>query len=504
MTLKYEQHQYNNHNKYPSKTVKKTNRQSSSNTSFFDIKESNTFFISSSSIDDDDDDDNNDDNNTPKFRIFSSKKYKDSNKQKIHGDVYANYDKPVDISEDIELSKLLHHKQQYQESSSTVFTTSSSKTQKVRNKKRNKNSDDALKERPHQLSLNNSNNNNSMPSPARSTSTTTSLNITQSTNTCSINLPIINEDELQTSHNETTKSSFLPIFLKKKTLKHSSNISNLSTGFHSTSFPQIKKHLEECVKIHGPIHIKTSTLLLHVGDSYMKSCRYKEAHNIFNDALSIRRYLHSQNGRYALSIAIALDCIATSLVKIHNYKSSLKYFQEAFEIRYDYKQGNTRHLALMNTLNNIAGVYLLKHELSKAYISYKKVLNVRQEYYGHYHVCVAKTLENLGYVAMRLSIFHDALSFYKDALNIYTNHLHLNNEIVSRIYKDMERIERIQISLNDVSTQKNRENRRKNRHVCRYTFDEEVRDTILSEESDDCYNRISKVFVDAAKEIIEL
>jgi tetratricopeptide (TPR) repeat protein len=175
---------------------------------------------------------------------------------------------------------------------------------------------------------------------------------------------------------------------------------------------------------------------------------FEEALVTFKRTVSILGQHYSED---SLIVAKALDKIglsATLSPSQENLDWALLALHEAFHIRY--AQLGPHHCDVVDTLNNIAGVYLHKKRWENARDAYIDVLTVRVAIFGRNHPSVAITAQTLGKVFSHLSDFRNALNFMELALTVYREEpmaLKDNHPLVGKTLKGIASIERLMDSL---------------------------------------------------------
>jgi len=131
-----------------------------------------------------------------------------------------------------------------------------------------------------------------------------------------------------------------------------------------------------------------------------------------------------------------------------NLDWALIALKEALAIRVSYM--GPHHPDCVDTLNNIAGVYLHKKDWATARTLYLDVLTTRAAIFGRNHGSIAVTAQTLGKVFVRLSEFRNALLHYNLALEIYQGEgmqLRDGHPLVVRVRKSIASTEHLMKSL---------------------------------------------------------
>jgi len=101
----------------------------------------------------------------------------------------------------------------------------------------------------------------------------------------------------------------------------------------------------------------------------------------------------------------------------NNLQWALVALNEAFQIRLSHL--GQWHCDVVDTLNNIAGIYMHQRQLAKARDAYAEVMVVRAAIFGRDHPSVAVTASTLGTIYILMSNYKEARLHYDYALRIY-------------------------------------------------------------------------------------
>lgn len=149
-------------------------------------------------------------------------------------------------------------------------------------------------------------------------------------------------------------------------------------------------------------------------------------------------------------VARGLDKVGVSASRCGSRKNldwALVALREALHIRISYL--GAHHCDSVDTMNNIAGVFLQKKEWAAARDIYLDVMTVRAAIFGKNHASIAITAQMLGKIFYHLSDFNNALKHYGLALAIYKGEpmcLKANHPLVTKVLKNMASAERLLIS----------------------------------------------------------
>lgn len=164
-------------------------------------------------------------------------------------------------------------------------------------------------------------------------------------------------------------------------------------------------------------------------------------------ATSIYRDIH---GDESLIVARMLNQVglSASLCQIdENLDWALIALKEALHIRIKFL--GPHHVDVVDTLNNIAGVYFHKRDLDLAKELYLDVFLVRHYIFGKNHPSVAVTAQTLGKVYSRMADFHNAIKYYELALEIFQGdvmRLSPHHPLVMKVKEELIQVDRMMIS----------------------------------------------------------
>jgi tetratricopeptide (TPR) repeat protein len=169
-----------------------------------------------------------------------------------------------------------------------------------------------------------------------------------------------------------------------------------------------------------------------------------EALKLYKMTVSIYRDTYGDD---SLIVARMLNQVGLSASLSHsteNLEWALLALKEAIHIRLKYL--GPHHVDVVDTMNNIAGVFLHKREMEVAKELYADVMLVRAYIFGKDHPSVAVTAQTLGKVYTRLSDFQNAMKHYELALEIYQGEvmkLASSHPLVVKVRDELVRVERI-------------------------------------------------------------
>jgi len=206
--------------------------------------------------------------------------------------------------------------------------------------------------------------------------------------------------------------------------------------------------LKQKVLEYGPHNAEVARAMANLGSSLMRCKAFSDALQVYKRAVAMLR-VHF--GDDSLMVAKALNNIgyaASMNPTAENLDYALIALQEALSIRIAYH--GPHHCDCVETLNNIAGVYLHKREWATARDLYLDVLTTRAAIFGRSHGSIPVTAQTLAKVFTRLSDFPHALRHLELALEIYKGDsmkLRDNHPLVVKVKKSIISTENLMASL---------------------------------------------------------
>ena len=235
------------------------------------------------------------------------------------------------------------------------------------------------------------------------------------------------------SHQE--RPSFDTSFLKERQLSKESK--SLQAAYKELEYWD--EELKQTMDISGHTSIQSAQGMMNLGASLLRCRKYPEALTVYKNAVAIWRI---RRGEHSLIVAKGLDKIGLS-ASLCSSKDNLDWaylaLKEALQIRMVYL--GPHHCDCVDTLNNIAGVFLQRKELAIARDIYLDVLNVRASIFGNYHASIAITAQTLGKISFQLRDFDNALLHYALSLRIYKSgemNLKQDHPLVMKVMKYVE------------------------------------------------------------------
>lgn len=234
-------------------------------------------------------------------------------------------------------------------------------------------------------------------------------------------------------------------------LSPSSNSSG--RGIHSTNKTNMKNLVEKeywkyklkmTLRYHGGSSVQAAKAFSDLAAALLKCKESSEALKLYKLSASIYRETYGDDN---LIVARMLNQVGLSASLSHsseNLQWALLALKESLHIRIKYL--GLHHVDVVDTMNNIAGVYLHKRELEVAKELYTDVMIVRAHIFGKDHPSVAVTAQTLGKVYSRLSDFQNSIKHYDLALEIYqgeTLRLPSNHPLVVKVRDELVNVERI-------------------------------------------------------------
>ena len=217
-------------------------------------------------------------------------------------------------------------------------------------------------------------------------------------------------------------------------ISNSNNATNTELGKHSRR------------QFQGAQSIQAAHGMMNLGASLLRCRKYPEALSVYKNAVSVYRLHH---GEHSLMVAKGLDkvglcaslCYCSTPENLDWAYLSLK---ESLQIRLSFL--GPHHVDCVDTLNNIAGVFLQRKEWIQARDLYKDVLNLRAAIFGKDHASIAITAQTLGKIYFQLRDFEKAILNFELALRIYKSgemNLKKGHPLVLKVMKYVDSTQRM-------------------------------------------------------------
>lgn len=205
-----------------------------------------------------------------------------------------------------------------------------------------------------------------------------------------------------------------------------------------------ERELRATVIKYGQESVETARQLNNLGSALLRCKEYSEAFTVYKRMVGILRRNFDQE---SLVFARGLDKVGLAASKCpspENLELALLALNEALHLRIS--QIGPHHCDTVDTLNNIAGIFLHMKEWSKAKDAYVDVLTVRAAIFGNNHPSVAVTAQTLGKVCSHLSDFDASMEYFELALSIYRGEpmmLRDSHPLISKTIRNIDRTERL-------------------------------------------------------------
>jgi tetratricopeptide (TPR) repeat protein len=272
-------------------------------------------------------------------------------------------------------------------------------------------------------------------------------------NTPEIHIPSNLPTQLQTSTSQSQSfsmsfslqemPSFDTSFLKEKQMSRESKL--MQAAYRELEYWD--EQLKDIIDLSGHASVQSAQGMMDLGASLLRCRKYPEALTVYKNAVVIWRIRH---GEHSLIVAKGLDKIGLA-ASLCSTKDNLDWaylaLKEALQIRMTYL--GPHHCDCVDTLNNIAGVFLQRKELASARDIYLDVLNLRASIFGNYHASIAITAQTLGKIFFQLRDFDNALLHYELSLRIYKSgemNLKRDHPLVMKVKKHVDLTHRMMIA----------------------------------------------------------
>lgn len=245
------------------------------------------------------------------------------------------------------------------------------------------------------------------------------------------------------SSSKGISSSLDTTFLRER--QNAQDNKHLQSAFRE--FEYWNETLDKITHYWGHQSIHAASTMMELGACLLRCKQYSQALEVYKNAVVIYKRHHGQN---SLSVAKGLDRIGFSatlcgsLENLHLAEDSLK---EALRIRIHFL--GPHHCDCVDTLNNIAGVYLQRKEFKMAKELYTEVLHVRSKIFGIHHASIAITAQMLGKIHFYFKDYENAMLYYDLALRVYRGskmNLKEHHPLVRKVTKHLAATEKMMLT----------------------------------------------------------
>ena len=195
---------------------------------------------------------------------------------------------------------------------------------------------------------------------------------------------------------------------------------------------QLEIALDICLNLHGLQHIKVGCLNHHLAMALSSLGNAREAKEFYLRALSIFEQHFGHNHVQLADTINNLGNAASDLGDANSFASRASPRSEAAFPRllrvlasctwlcpnsiFEQHFGHN-HVQLANTINNLGNAAIRLGDAHEAKEFYLRALSIFEQHFGHNHVQLASTLNNLGNAASDLGDAREAKEFYLRALS---------------------------------------------------------------------------------------
>jgi tetratricopeptide (TPR) repeat protein len=168
--------------------------------------------------------------------------------------------------------------------------------------------------------------------------------------------------------------------------------------------------------------------------------KYSEAENAFTKALDIRQ--NAILRKSSTDVATSFNNLAVVNDAQGKYEDALNNYGKALDLLK--KKLGSEHLAVGQTLCNLAGLYRYKGQLYKAEELYTNAAKIFVNRLGESHPDVATIYNNLGTLLLAYSKYSDAENLFKKSLSIRIEHFGLKHPYVGQLFNNLAELYRAQ------------------------------------------------------------
>jgi tetratricopeptide (TPR) repeat protein len=192
------------------------------------------------------------------------------------------------------------------------------------------------------------------------------------------------------------------------------------------------------------LNINSSDLMkntgLHIQIKYYIGCIYddigdtEESIKVLEEVLVLQKKFYEKEN---IILAKTYNLLGVCEDNRKNLKKAIEYYNKAISIYKNEGHIEEESIEIAKSLSNIAGIYYVWEDFSKAASIYEKVLKVYQSYQSMNNVNIGMTCNNLGNVYSILGEFDKAERYYNKALGIYIESYDSEHIQIGLLYKNM-------------------------------------------------------------------
>ncbi|MFO7685108.1 MAG: tetratricopeptide repeat protein [Desulfobacterales bacterium] len=154
-------------------------------------------------------------------------------------------------------------------------------------------------------------------------------------------------------------------------------------------------------------------LLIALADYHHCRGRYKEAEDLYNCAIEVRKKIY---GKSHPEVGTCFNNLAALFCRQGRYEEAARLYQNDIDIQEQAFGPDHQHVG--TAINNLAEVCRIQGEYEKAETLYRRALDILEKTLGATHPNLADTLNNMGLINWQLARYDDAEQLCQRALKI--------------------------------------------------------------------------------------
>jgi len=206
-------------------------------------------------------------------------------------------------------------------------------------------------------------------------------------------------------------------------------------GNYSLSLVFALKEKEMCEKqFENKPSWGTALVYDKVADIYRKLNKFKEAVELFEQALEIKKEKCKEVNKQ-WTIADSYQYIGSCYSDLKDFKTAFKYQIKAFDIRRDFL--GEKHVKTAISLNNIGYCYSKLNDYENALKYYFKAKEIREELCGKVSIASYETYNNIGCCYHYMKEYEKAIEYHKETITIKEKLLSKNHPDIADSYDNI-------------------------------------------------------------------
>lgn len=168
------------------------------------------------------------------------------------------------------------------------------------------------------------------------------------------------------------------------------------------------------IELNGKNSYETFLLYNELGCSYGQKKEFKEAFNYLFESKNIISNIYTNDHQF---MGLLFHNISNTYKIKGDSNMELKYELDSLRIY----EKNSENSAIINSLENVASIYLRKQQFTEALNTYRKLENTYKDIYGFYHEFTADIYIKMGEIHSELKEHENAIENYENAYKILSN-----------------------------------------------------------------------------------